>query len=52
MKKADLEKNLYSSNKKRREIETTIGELQWTLDSIQDQVKALTSSSRNKKGMI
>ena len=51
MKKAELEKKISSSSKKRREIEDNVGELQWTLDCIQKETKALTCSSRNKKGM-
>ena len=51
VKQADQEKKIYSNRKKLRESEYQVGELQWTLDNIRDEIKYLAPKSKSKLGM-
>ena len=51
VKHADQEKKIYSNRKKLRESEYQVGELQWTLDNIRDEMKYLAPKSKSKLGM-
>ena len=51
LKQADQEKKIYSNRKKLRESEYQVGELQWTLDNIRDEMKYLAPKSKSKLGM-